>query len=89
MVYATIDLLGHARVRDVYVLRAHRLAPKGWSQLIDLALRAPCRLWLVIHQERPSRAQLRVLEGYSVRWHRPSRPQQARQRPQPWSVRAA
>jgi hypothetical protein len=73
MVSATTELLRHARVRDVYVLRAHRLAPKGWSQLIDLAIQAPCRLWLVIHQERPSRAQLRLLQRYPVHWHRPSR----------------
>jgi hypothetical protein len=71
MVSATIDLLRHASVRDLYVLRAHRLAPEGWSQLIHIAGRLPLRLWLVIHQERPSRAQLRALDGCPVCWHLP------------------
>jgi hypothetical protein len=76
MVSATMHPLRQARVRDLYVLRAHRLAPEGWSQLIDIADRVPLRLWLVIHQEGPSRAQLKVVEGRPVRWHLPSPRQQ-------------
>jgi hypothetical protein len=48
--------------------------PPSWWYLLDIAEQVPLRLWLVIHQEQPARAQLRVLDGYPVRWHLPSRP---------------
>jgi hypothetical protein len=45
-----------------------------WQHSAEIAKRVSVRLWLVIHQKQPTQAQLRVLDGYPVRWHLPSRP---------------
>jgi hypothetical protein len=44
-------------------VRAHRLAPEGWSQLVDIAGRVPLRLWLVGYQEGPTGAHPRSHRG--------------------------
>ena len=43
-----------------------------WQLSAEIAKRISVCLWLLIHQEQPTQAQLRVLDGYPVRWHLPS-----------------
>jgi hypothetical protein len=88
LVTATVSVLRGVGARDLYVLRAHRLSPPSWWYLLDIAERVPPRLWLVMHQEQPGRAQLWVLDGYPVRWHLPSPRAWAPLRlPSSWGVR--
>jgi hypothetical protein len=43
-----------------------------WQYSAEIAKRVSVCLWLVIHQKQPTQAQLRVSDGYPVRWHLPS-----------------
>ena len=61
-----------------------------WQYSVEIAERASVRLSLVIHREPPTQAQLRVLDGYPVRWHLPSRPDRdllRSDRPSLWRAR--
>jgi hypothetical protein len=59
-----------AEIRELYVLRAHLVAPRVWRDLMVITDKAPSRLCFVVHQDRPTRAQLAALEGVDASWHR-------------------
>jgi hypothetical protein len=84
---ATIQLLQKTRVRDLYVLRADHLHPMCWYVLWMIATRAQLRLWLVVHRERPVRAQLDVLVGCTIEWHLPPKRHSGRRGLREWPSR--
>jgi hypothetical protein len=84
MVEVTIDILRRRQVRNLYVLRAHGLHDRVWDLLLILAERAYLTLWLTLHGEGPSLAQLRRLEGCDLEWHLPPLRQGQRREPREW-----
>lgn len=58
--------LAGEQIRDLFVLRAHRLAAERWRDLLSLPAARGMRLWLVVHRRAPTPAQHATLIG--TRW---------------------
>jgi hypothetical protein len=63
----TVERMAAAKVRELYVLRAHRLAPVGWWCLRRLVSPHQVRLVLVLHATEATTAQLSTLDGCPIR----------------------
>ncbi len=89
MLDVTIDILRRGQIRTLYVLRAHRLHERLWELLLALAEGAHLSLWLILHGEGPSLAQLRRLVGCDLQWHLPPPRHSQRREPREWRPRPA
>jgi hypothetical protein len=67
-----VERMAAAKVRELYVLRAHRLAPIGWWCLRRLVSPDQVRLVLVLHATEATTAQLSTLEGCHIRHAEPT-----------------
>jgi hypothetical protein len=59
-------LLSEAGIRQIYVLRAHRLGPNGWNEMRRLAEASGIRLCFVVHAAGATRTQMEMLHGCQV-----------------------
>jgi len=67
-----VERMATAGVRELYVLRAHRLAPVGWWCLRRLVSPHQVRLVLILHATEATTAQLSTFEGCFIRSAAPS-----------------
>ena len=67
-----VERMATAKVRELYVLRAHRLAPVGWWCLRRLVSPHQVRLILVLHATEATTAQLSTLDGCLIRHPTPT-----------------
>jgi hypothetical protein len=67
-----VERMATAGIRELYVLRSHRLAPIGWWCLRRLVSPHQVRLVLVLHATEATVAQLSTLDGCRIRSATPS-----------------
>jgi hypothetical protein len=67
-----VERMASAGVRELYILRVHRLAPVGWWCLRRLVSPHQVRLVMVLHATEATAAQLSTLDGCLIRHASPT-----------------